>query len=275
MKPENILQSDVIDIIFENKNKEYGAYELRKQYGRRMNKSIGITALIVLVFALSQSFKVPKRTGSVVLESIDSLKFTQVILPKDEPKVKQQEPEKLVQKKNAATASYIKPIVVPDELANKPISTIDKIETSIISGQETEGEAVTTEVGITKDKPTEGKGNVATEPVEEEVSNAPLNIAEFMPEFPGGQAAFIKFLQRNLNQPSDFEEGEKVTVIAKFVVNAEGNIVDIDIIKNGRSDLDQEVIRVIKKMPRWKAGMQNGRAVPVYYKVPITFVSAD
>ena len=96
-----------------------------------------------------------------------------------------------------------------------------------------------------------------------------------MPEFPGGQAAFIKFLQRNLNQPSDFEEGEKVTVIAKFVVNAEGNIVDIDIIKNGRSDLDQEVIRVIKKMPRWKAGMQNGRAVPVYYKVPITFVSPD
>lgn len=275
MKPENILQSDVIDIIFENKNKEYGAYELRKQYGRRMNKSIGITALIVLVFALSQSFKVPKRTGSVVLESIDSLKFTQVILPKDEPKVKQQEPEKLVQKKNAATASYITPIVVPDELANKPISTIDKIATSIISGQETEGEAVTTEVGITKDKPTEGKGNVATEPVEEEVSNAPLNIAEFMPEFPGGQAAFIKFLQRNLNQPSDFEEGEKVTVIAKFVVNAEGNIVDIDIIKNGRSDLDQEVIRVIKKMPRWKAGMQNGRAVPVYYKVPITFVSPD
>ena len=275
MKPENILQSDVIDIIFENKNKEYGAYELRKQYGRRMNKSIGITALIVLVFALSQSFKVPKRTGSVVLESIDSLKFTQVILPKDEPKVKQQEPEKLVQKKNAATASYIKPIVVPDELANKPISTIDKIATSIISGAETTGEAVTTEVGITKDKPTEGKGNVATEPVEEEVSNAPLNIAEFMPEFPGGQAAFIKFLQRNLNQPSDFEEGEKVTVIAKFVVNAEGNIVDIDIIKNGRSDLDQEVIRVIKKMPRWKAGMQNGRAVPVYYKVPITFVSPD
>ena len=275
MKPENILQSDVIDIIFENKNKEYGAYELRKQYGRRMSKSVCITALIVLVFALSQSFKVPKRTGSVVLESIDSLKFTQVILPKDEPKVKQQEQEKLVQKKNAATASYITPIVVPDELANKPISTIDKIATSIISGQETEGEAVTTEVGITKDKPTEGKGNVATEPVEEEVSNAPLNIAEFMPEFPGGQAAFIKFLQRNLNQPSDFEEGEKVTVIAKFVVNAEGNIVDIDIIKNGRSDLDQEVIRVIKKMPRWKAGMQNGRAVPVYYKVPITFVSPD
>ena len=275
MKPENILQSDVIDIIFENKNKEYGAYELRKQYGRRMNKSVCITALIVLVFALSQSFKVPKRTGSVVLESIDSLKFTQVILPKDEPKVKQQEPEKLVQKKNAATAAYITPIVVPDELANKPISTIDKIATSIISGAETTGEAVTTEVGITKDKPTEGKGLVASEPVEEEVSNAPLNIAEFMPEFPGGQAAFIKFLQRNLNQPSDFEEGEKVTVIAKFVVNAEGNIVDIDIIKNGRSDLDQEVIRVIKKMPRWKAGMQNGRAVPVYYKVPITFVSPD
>ena len=275
MKPENILQSDVIDIIFENKNKEYGAYELRKQYGRRMNKSIGITALIVLVFALSQSFKVPKRTGSVILESIDSLRLAEVNLPKDEPKIIQQEPEKLVQKKNAATASYITPIVVPDELANKPISTIDKIATSIISGEETPGEAVRTEVGITKEKPTEGKGLVPTEPVEDEVSNSPLNIAEFMPEFPGGQAAFIKFLQRNLNQPSDFEEGEKVTVIAKFVVNAEGNIVDIDIIKNGRSDLDQEVIRVIKKMPRWKAGMQNGRAVPVYYKVPITFVSPD
>jgi protein TonB len=96
-----------------------------------------------------------------------------------------------------------------------------------------------------------------------------------MPEFPGGKEALIRFLQKNLQQPNDFEEGQKVTVIASFVVDKDGSITGINITQHGRNDLDNEVVRVIKKMPRWKPGLQNGRSVAVYYKVPVTFVSTE
>ena len=96
-----------------------------------------------------------------------------------------------------------------------------------------------------------------------------------MPQLPGGMEAFIKFLKKNLREPSDLEEAQKLVVVAKFVVDAQGNIVDINIAKNGRDDLDAEVLRVIRKMPKWKPGMQNGRNVSVYFNLPVTFVAAD
>lgn len=123
--------------------------------------------------------------------------------------------------------------------------------------------------------PTNGNAKETIEPVVVTESNTPLVIAEFMPEFPGGKGALVKFLQNNLRQPTDFEDGEKVTVIASFVVNKEGEITGVKITQKGRSDLDGEVTRVINKMPRWKPGSQNGRSVAVYYRIPVTFVAAE
>jgi protein TonB len=96
-----------------------------------------------------------------------------------------------------------------------------------------------------------------------------------MPQFPGGMEAFLKFMQRNLKQPEDFDEGQKMVVLASFVVDAGGNIVNIAIDQKARPDLDAEVLRVIKKMPVWEPGMQNGRKVPVFYKLPVTFIAGD
>ncbi|HCT22549.1 MAG TPA: hypothetical protein DIW54_04125, partial [Chitinophagaceae bacterium] len=102
-----------------------------------------------------------------------------------------------------------------------------------------------------------------------------LEKAEQMPEFPGGKEAMIRFLMRNLPQPDDIAEGEKLAVLARFVVDIDGHIINIEIENSGRKDLDQAVIRAIGKMPRWKPGMQNGRSVPVYFRLPVTFVSNE
>jgi len=275
MKPENILKSSILDIVFENRNKEYGAYELRKQYDRRMLKSILFTSLVVAVFALSQSFKVPVKRSKVFVENLPNLKFTDVILPKEEVQPKPKQAIKKIQKQNAAEAAYVKPEIVPDHLANNPLSEVSKLDSSLIGYKETPGEPVTTEVGISKEQPQNGDVNGKVEPVVEAENSGPLVAAEFMPEFPGGKAALIEFLQRNLRQPNDFEEGEKVTVIASFIVDENGHITGVKITQKGRSDLDGEVVRVINKMPRWKPGSQNGRSVAVYYKVPVTFVAAE
>lgn len=276
MKPENILKSNILDLIFENRNKDYGAYELRKNYHSRMYRALGITALVVLILGVAQSFKVPKKSATVYTELLTGAKLTTVDLPKEKEEIKK-EPAKKVQIKNAATASYTKPVVVPDNKADKPMSTIDKVENSLIDDTEKDGDKVTTEVNITKEPPTDGNGTGNEKTITEPEKNEPeiFVTSEIMPEFPGGREAFINFLQKNLRQPNDFEEGQKLVVIASFVVNANGEIEQINIIQHGREDLDNEVIRVIKKMPRWKAGVQNGRNVAVYYKIPITFVAPE
>ncbi len=275
MKPEKILQSNILDIVFENRNKAYGAYELRNMYNNRMTKSIVITSLIVLLFAVSQSFKVPVKHGKVIVENLPALKFTEVSILKEEVKPTPKTEVKKIQKQQAAEAAHTKPEIVKDNLATNTMTEVAKLDSLLIGTKEIKGEAITTEVAITREVPTNGNAKETIEPVVVTESNTPLVIAEFMPEFPGGKAALVKFLQNNLRQPTDFEDGEKVTVIASFVVNKEGEITGVKITQKGRSDLDGEVTRVINKMPRWKPGSQNGRSVAVYYRIPVTFVAAE
>ena len=275
MKPEKILQSNILDIVFENRNKAYGAYELRNMYNNRMTKSIVITSLIVLLFAVSQSFKVPVKHGKVIVENLPALKFTEVSILKEEVKPTPKTEVKKIQKQQAAEAAHTKPEIVKDNLATNTMTEVAKLDSLLIGTKEIKGEAITTEVAITREVPTNGNAKETIEPVVVTESNTPLVIAEFMPEFPGGKAALVKFLQNNLRQPTDFEDGEKVTVIASFVVNKEGEIAGVKITQKGRSDLDGEVTRVINKMPRWKPGSQNGRSVAVYYRIPVTFVAAE
>jgi protein TonB len=80
---------------------------------------------------------------------------------------------------------------------------------------------------------------------------------------------------KNLRQPDDIDAGQRIVVRVKFVVDKDGEISDIEVVQSGRSDLDKEVIRVVKKMPRWKPGMQNDRAVPVFFNMPVSFVNDE
>ena len=223
MKPELILQSDVLDIVFENKNKAYGAYELRRYYNKRLKQSMFVTFLLVTVFAFLQSWKIPHRKGSIAFDNLD-------------------------------------------------LPTIDELTQSVISDKNVKGENISPNE-IVKPSSNGNNINVTTTEVEEEIR--PVHFAEVMPEFPGGMDAFLKFMQRNLKQPENMEDAEKLVVVAEFVVDAEGKISDLKISQHARADPDAEVIRVIKKMPQWKPGIQNGRKVPVFCKLPVTFVASE
>jgi protein TonB len=91
-----------------------------------------------------------------------------------------------------------------------------------------------------------------------------------MPEFPGGTAALLRFLGRNLQVPEETEEG-RIKVPVKFVVDREGQLTDVEFLTPTADPFKKEILRVIHKMPRWKPGRQNGRAVPVYFTIPIIF----
>ena len=270
MKPELILQSDVLDIVFENKNKAYGAYELRRYYNKRLKQSMFVTFLLVTVFAFLQSWKIPHRKGSIAFDNLDSLKLMEMKLKPDEPIEKPK--EKIIQPKKLAEIKYENFVVKPDDEVKDTLPTIEAICSKSISNRNVDGDIVPPE-DVIKPSSNGNNINVTTTEVEEEIR--PVHFAEVMPEFPGGMDAFLKFMQRNLKQPENMEDAEKLVVVAEFVVDAEGNISDLKISQHARADPDAEVIRVIKKMPQWKPGIQNGRKVPVFCKLPVTFVASE
>lgn len=154
-----------------------------------------------------------------------------------------------------------------------PPAPIQEIEA--LQVVEDDKEVAHVEMNTELDEDTEIKieAPVQAEVVEEEVEEEIFVVVEKMPEFPGGQAALFKYLSENVKYPVIAQEnGIQGRVICQFVVNKDGSIVDVEVVRSGGdASLDKEAIRVIKSMPKWKPGQQRGQAVRVKYTVPVNF----
>jgi len=271
MKPEMILQADVLDIIFDNRNKEYGAYELRSHYERRLKKSILIVllsvCLIIMTFILTgYFFPATKKVFAFVSPDIHILDIgkTENVRPEIKPKEKIQPERKIAQANNS------KPIITRAEVV-KPMATQDEFIDKIISDRTMDGDKmkpgdVTPLNGNGKGLAPETQSQPGTE------GSVVIDHPDFMPEFPGGMEALQRFLSRNLKMPrEDMEPGTKIPTLVRFVVDKDGTITGIEFEKSGGKEFDNEVARVVKKMPQWKPGRQNGKNVAVYFKLPVIF----
>lgn len=271
MKPEMILKSDLLDIIFENKNKQYGAYILRKEYFKRLKYSLVTTfvfaATIGYLFFSSKTVAIKKG----IADLIKDYHFTTVEIETVKKK------EVVVQKKQIQAAQSVKEIpyngyqIVKDDVVKNIVPTIKDIENAVIGNKYMDGKETTIqEVQLTN---TTKVANSINTIVAEDLTK-PLEYAEVMPQFPGGMEAFKKFMLKNLRHPNDIEAGINILVRAKFVIDKEGNIINIEIIESGGKELDKEVERVVTKMPKWLPGKQNGSAVAVFFKLPVTFLGS-
>ncbi len=274
MKPELIAQSHLLDIVFNGRNKEYGAYNLRKFYHQRLAKALAVTFTVVLLFAFSWYINALFVKGKN--SEVNTIPVTDVELEKiEETKTERKKEEpKALKSKPKATINAAPPVIVPDKLVEKDIPTVAELNSQVIGHANLDGDSsAPTQVNITAQQ---GEANIGVTPAKqpEPEETGPLNFAEIMPEFPGGMAAFKRFMQNHLRIPDELNEGEKVIVKAKFVVDKDGSISGIDILQSA-GDLDKEVLRVIHKMPRWKPGMQNGRTVSVYFILPVTFLGPE
>ena len=123
-----------------------------------------------------------------------------------------------------------------------------------------------------KDKVVAISAPVTSAPIEEEEDNVIFQVVEKMPSFPGGDAALFKFLIENVKYPVIAQEnGVQGRVICQFVVNRDGSIVDVEVVRSVDASLDKEAIRVIKSMPKWSPGQQRGKPVRVKYTLPVNF----
>ena len=262
MKPEMILKADVLDIIFEDRNKEYGAYTLRRDYNQRLGWALSGMLAIVALFAFIQNWKSGKMGNTQF--ALNGLKDSIVLTTYEIP-----EPPKEIEppKKKAATIQYTTPVMVAK--TETPPPEIKDLDKDVLIGKENIDGPPASQVAVNTTGDEDGKGAAPVAPAEE--APAIYEKSEIQPAFPGGDAALIRFLHKNLRFDFDeMEPGTRMEIRCRFVVDKEGKVNGIDIVRSaGRKGFDEEVIRVVGKMPQWQPGIQNGKKVNVYFTLPV------
>ena len=267
MTSQQILQSDFLDILFENRNKLYGAYHLRRVYNSHLLKAIGGTALLVgaLLFVEGSSTNEIRPPYNP-----DDFKITSVALPTEKkpevPKQKKVEPASQKQVKQEVLITRLKPV---ETLLNPP-ATQKQLENSGIGSIKVDG-APSTGIPTAPQLPFNNGGGDSDNASDK--YEAPLPSRQ--PQFPGGPEAWANFLNRHLRPPQDVDAGEKRMSMIRFSVDETGIITNFQIVQSGGSEFDNEVIRVLKKMPKWLPALQNGKPIAVSFTQPVTFVAGD
>ena len=268
-----------VEMVFAGKNKEYGAYQLRKGTSGR-----NIKALLILVIAAALvggflAWKVIEQKQAeeqqAYMEAMELAKLQQHA--KKEEKKKEPVKPKIEPKKEIPVAretqKFTAPVIKKDELVKEEnqVKQMDKLDEKVAVGTENKegtkdrlAEAVRSDIAVAAPPPPP-----APKP---EVSNKVFDVVEEMPHFPGGPAALQAFLSSNTKYPVVAQEnGVQGRVIVSFVVERDGSITDVKVVRSVDPSLDREATRVVKSMPRWSPGKQNGSAVRVKYTVPVVF----
>jgi protein TonB len=274
MEANQILKSDILDIIFEGKNKEYGAYDLRKTYNKRITIAMIATILAVIFFlvasALANKFK-PKDNAIEIQTKDLALQQIQVDEPPPPPPPP---PPKLPPPPPVATVQFTPPKVVKDEEEVKPPPEIKEIEEKKVDVKTVEG---TKDIGIVA-PPSEEKGTaVIAAPVEKkEDPDKVFTKVEIEASFPGGPGKWAQYVQRAISAEIDeFTESDYGTCVVRFIVDRNGVVSDVQATTMKGSKLAEVAVNAIRKGPKWIPAQQNGRMVNAYRLQPVTLTNPD
>lgn len=269
MQPEQVLSSDLLDIVFADRNKSYGAYPLRKEYNKRLSKSLFITGAIIGFVLIAYYFSNGSNNGPTVFFASTPIELVDVTPPEEPaPPLAPPPPPPPPPPQQVAMVKNNVPVIVPDEKADAPPPTIDDLDRSLIGPINQDG----------VDAP-----DVVAPPVEEGgkgITAAPKPLGddngEFVPievesTYPGGMAAWTRFLIRTLNYPNAAQNnGVEGRITVKFVVDKDGVVSHIEAV-SGPEELRAEAIRVIGKSGKWTPALQNGNHVKSYKYQQIIF----
>lgn len=275
MDVNKIQSADILDIIFDGRNKEYGAYELRKSYNKRMTKALVGTVLILLLAVLGNILAntVGKESKELIVQDV-SLENVQQEEKKPEPPPPppppKQEPPKV------EITKFTPPKIVKDEEVKEEdeIKEVEKLEDTKIGTINQEGAK---DEGIVA-PPVESGTGVVEAPKKEEDYDKIFTVVQIPAEFPGGLPAWAKYLERNLNRDLPVENGAppgKYTVVVSFIVAKDGVISDVVAENDPGYGTKAEAVRVITRGPKWKPAVQNGRNVIYRHKQSITFMVSE
>ena len=268
-----------VDMVFAGKNKEYGAYQLRKGTSGGNIKSLLILVIAAALVGGFLAWKVIEQKQAEEQQAyMDAMELARLQKQAEKEKKKPEKVQPKVEMKKEIpvareTQKFTAPVIKKDELVKEEnqVKQMDQLDAKVAVGtKDEEGvkdrtvEAVRSDIAVAAPPPPP-----APKP---EVSNKVFDVVEEMPSFPGGQAALMSFLSSNIKYPVVAQEnGVQGRVIVGFVVERDGSITDVKVMRSVDPSLDREAQRVVRAMPRWKPGKQNGSAVRVKYTVPVVF----
>ena len=255
---DNAVNEDRAELVFENRNKEYGAYQIRKNYEKQIIRAFlftiaGIVIAVAIPVIISMISNMDFANKNVISEEISLAE------PPSIDKATPPPPPVIPPPPVVKTIKFTPPVVVKDEeVQEEPPPTQEEMKDVQIS-------TVTQEGNTTEDLPPE---NPVVDPDEGKV----FTIVEEMPTFPGGEEKMLEYIQRNTKYPAVARENNITgRVYVSFVVDKDGKINNVKVLRGIGGGCDEEAIRVVKSMPDWKAGKQNGRAVQVQFNLPVNF----
>ena len=270
----NISSQEWCDLIFEGRNKAYGAYDLSKDSPKRHN----ISTLVVVLVAIA-AFFLPGLIGDLIdkikpeEEEIIMTEVTELSDLKEAEVKKNEEYKPLMETPPPpplkSSIKFTAPVIKKDEEVSE--------EEEIKSQEELTESKVTISIADVEGNDEENGQDIADfkeaiKPVVEEEDNQVLEVVEQMPTFPGGQKALLQYISENIKYPSIAQEnGIQGRVVVRFVVKKDGSVGDVQILRGVDATLDKEAIRVVKSIPNFIPGKQNGHAVNVWFTLPVSF----
>ena len=280
-KEVDLSSREWCDLVFEGKNKDFGAYVIRTESPKRHNMAvlwtlIGAIAVAALAFGLVKANQyLEERRLANAQDQTEVLIDMSQEAEEPEPEQQRVEPEKpeVLPEEVLKSVKVTELQIVEDEKVKKEdeIKTQDELkETETAFGQK-DNEKGTEDRNVTKTL----KDEVVVEKKEEkpkEVKEEVFRSVEQMPQFPGGEAALMKYLQSHINYPPKAAENNvQGRVVVQFVVDKTRKVAEVKVVRSVDKDLDKEAVRVCKSLPKFTPGRQNGQAVSVWYTLPVTF----
>ena len=270
METNKILNADLLDIIFDGKNKNYGAYDLRKTYSGRLTKAVIFTiALVSFVFAGTVLSGMSGKNVSAVIDVADmemGVAKENDVLPPPPPPPPPPLPKPPVELNQL---TFTPPTIVKDDMAGEIIQEItDDVAISnktVISDNTTE---------IIQAPVVELNSAILELPKKSEPEGVFYKV-ENEAQFPGGQQAWIRYLQKNLDANAPVDNGAApgtYQVVVKFIVSKDGSISDVNAETKYGFGMEDEAVKIIQRGPKWEPALQNGRNVNAYRRQPITFI---
>ena len=279
-KEVNLSSREWCDLVFEGKNKDFGAYVIRTESTERHNKAVLWTLIGAIIFGLI-TFAYVKTN-----QYLEERRLADMVEQKVVPAVFDPEDEEPVPEKEILEPE--KPEVIEDVLSSVRVTELQIVEDDQVRPEDeilSQDEKEATNKVFSQTNVDNGQDDrmnfqtavnevIVEKPVEtpKEVKQEIFTAVEQMPQFPGGDAALMKYLSSHINYPPMAAENNvQGKVILQFVVGTDGRVGEVKIARSVDKDLDKEAMRVVKSLPKFIPGRQNGQAVPVWYTLPVSF----
>lgn len=279
MSKIDLVSRQWCDLVFEGRNKEYGAYRLRANAGKRQLRALILVLILVVLVAIGVGVKAAVKALTKTNEEVYDTALEMSQLKKEEKKeekkkdidIKYEQPVEKVAVK--ASIQLTVPKIVDDDkvIKDNELKNMDELVTSkaAISSATYKGDVGGT-INMDDLRENQAAGGTSTPEVEEE---RVYTVVEVQPSFPGGEAALLKYISTHLKYPSIAQEQEiQGVVVLRFVVLEDGSVGDVVVQKGLHPECDKAAVKVVQSLPRFVPGKQQGKPVKVWFTCPIRFI---